>query len=329
MTIATAKFGYTNFFVNNTIGNVGGITNAATSMFCGTTPSALPGNFVTGGGGVPFKLVLDVGTASEEIVTVTAGAGTSGSPFTITRASDGSTSHAHAQGASVQHLVTAGDETDFRTHEAATTTNTTNTIPATAPGTYVHGLPASAWATAAISALYENTLGSGIPSVTIGSIPGTYSHLLLIVQGKFTETTLQADDLLCTVNGSTSAVYSYVEQFVTNVAGSSTGTLFAGTNTGSAMTGWPILRLAASQSWAAANAGGGSAWIPNYTSATFDKMFQSQSGAGDGSTAFVDMRTRMGFFHPASAAAITSLTLTAPGGLNFTTGTFIGLYGLS
>lgn len=323
MTLASQKFFYTNNFANNTLGNTGGITNTATSMFCASTPSALPS-------GYPFKLVLDVGTASEEIVTVTAGSGTSGSPFTITRAQDGTTAHTHAQNSTVQHLITAGDETDFRLHEMATTTNTTNTIPSTAPGTYVHGLPASAWQTAAVAAIQETTLSnSTTASVTWSSIPGTYQHLFIVAQGKFTETTLQADDITVTLNGSTAAVYSYVEQYVTNVSGGSTGTLFAGTNTGFALSGWPMIRLAASQSGAAANAGGGTAWIMNYTSATFNKCFTSQSGAGDGSTAFVDMRTRSGWFNPASQAAVTSITLTAPGSLFFSSGTFLGLYGIA
>jgi hypothetical protein len=41
------------------------------------------------------------------------------------------------------------------------------------------------------------------------------------------------------------------------------------------------------------------------------------------------MRTRAGWFNPASQAAVTSITLTAPGGLDFANGTFLGLYGLS
>jgi hypothetical protein len=311
--VPSQAFYYSNFAVAGTIGNSGGISSSATSMYLTSTPTGYPGSF-------PFKLVLDAGTASEEIVTVTAGAGTSGTPWTITRAQDGSTSHAHANGAAVQHQITAGDETLARVHEAETTY-------ASGPP---HGLPASAWQAAAVTALDEVTIsGSTTASVNWTSISGSYNHLLIVVQGKFTETTLQSDDLLVTLNGSTASVYSYVEQFVTNVSGSSTGALFSGTNTGYALAGWPLLRLAASESGAAANAGGGSALIPNYTSAVFNKCFTSQSGAGDGSSAFVDMRTRSGWFNPATQAAVTQVTLTAPGSLYFASGTFLGLYGLS
>ncbi len=321
MSIAPA-YNYANLAVPGTIGNPGGISAGSTSLYLSTTPSGYPGSF-------PFKLVLEQGTSREEIVKVTSGNGTSGTPWVIVRAWDGTPAAAHAISTPVQHMITAEDETLARAHEAATTAGGTTTIPGSAAGTRVHGLPDSAWSTAAVAAIYESSLAnSTTASVTISAIPGTYNHLLLVVQGKFTETTAQADDLSVTLNGSSSAVYSYVEQFVTNVSGSSTGALFSGANSGFALTAWPIMRLAASQSGSAANAGGGTAWIPNYTSATFNKCFQSQSGAGDGSSAFVDMRTRSGFFNPGSQAAVTSMTLTAPGGLFFTSGTYIGLFGM-
>jgi hypothetical protein len=310
--VTSQAFYYSNLAVTGAVGESGGILSTGTSLYLTSTPSGYPGSF-------PFKLVLDSGTASEEIVTVTAGAGTVGSPWTITRAQDGTVAYAHALNAPVQHVITAGDLTLSRQHEIENTS-----------GSGAHGLPAAAWSTASMAAIDEVTLAnSTTSSVNWTSIPGTYKHLLIVAQGKFTETTQQSDDLSCTLNGSTSAVYSYVEQFVTNVAGSTTGALFAGQNTGYALNGWPLLRLAASQSGSAANAGGGRVWLPNYTSGTFNKCFTSDSGAGDGTSAFVDMRTRSGWFNPGSQGAITSITLTAPGGLYFTTGTFLGLYAVS
>jgi hypothetical protein len=303
---------YSNTAVAGTLGNSPSISSTATSMFLSGTPTGYPGSF-------PFKLVLDSGLATEEIVKVTAGAGTSGSPWTIVRAWDGTTGQVHNNGAAVAHYITAEDETLSRQHEALSGSSSA-----------AHGLPASAWATSVIAALDETTLAnSTTAAITWSSIPGSYQHLLLIAQGKFTETTQQSDDLLVTINGDSSASYSYVAQYATNVSGASTGALFGGQVTASAGTSWPLLRLGASQSGSAANAGGGWAIIPNYTSATFNKGFYSISGAGDGSTAFVDMRLRCGWYNPAAQAAITSITLTAPGSLFFTTGTFLGLYGIS
>lgn len=65
----------------------------------------------------PYTLVLDPDTASEELVTVTAAAGTT---FTVTRGVDGTTGVSHAIGAVVKHAVSGRDFTDAQTHIAAT-----------------------------------------------------------------------------------------------------------------------------------------------------------------------------------------------------------------
>lgn len=284
----------------------------STSIYLASTPTGYPSPATA-----PFRLVIDIGTASEEIVTVTAGSGTSGSPWVITRGQDGTSAVAHTSGASVGHRITAGDENLSRQHEA---------LSGSSSG--AHGLPASAWVASAIVALDEYTFASALPSLSYSSIPATYKHLLIVMQGKFTETTQQSDSVLCTVNGDSAAHYSYVSQYATNVSGSSTGALFGGQTTTSATTAWPLLRLGASQAGAAANAGGGWAIIPNYSSTVFDGSFYSISGAGYGTTAFVDQRIVSGWWHTATPAAISSLTFTAPGSSNFATGTFIGIYGI-
>ena len=53
---------------------------------------------------VPFTLVLDPGTSSEEIITVT---DVSGTTLTVVRHEDGSSAVAHAAGANVRHMATA------------------------------------------------------------------------------------------------------------------------------------------------------------------------------------------------------------------------------
>lgn len=307
----TVAFQYSNTAVDGTLGAA--LTTGSTTAFLASTPTGYPNP--TGG---PFRLVFDIGTVNEEIVTVTAGAGTSGSPWTITRGQDGTTTVAHSLGATAGHRITAGDEALSRAHEA---------LSGSSSG--AHGLPAGAWATAAIAALDETTFATATPSVTWTSIPATYKHLLVIVNGKFSEATQQSDSILCTLNGDSAAHYSSVAQYATNVSGSSTGALFSGTATSSAATSWPLLRMGASLSGSAANAGGGWAIIPNYAGAVFNKGFYSVSGAGDGTAAFVDQRIVSGWWNPTTQAAISSMTLTAPGSSNFITGSFVGLYGLS
>jgi hypothetical protein len=304
----TQSFYFSNNAVDGAIGNVGGISNSATSMFLASSPVGYPATF-------PFRLVL----GGSEVVHVTAGAGTSGSPWTITRGQDGTTAAAWAQNAAVGHRITAGDISLSRLHEGS--------VQADLP----HGLPTSAWATAAFASVSAVTLASPATTWTVGSIPGTYKNLMLVVNARCTEATAQADDIAMTLNGDSGAHYSYVTSFCTNITGATTtGALGAVSDfTASAGASWPVLRINAASAGAAVNAGGGIAWIPNYAAAAFGKMFMSLSGAGNGSSAMVDARWRMGWWTPVAQAAITSLTLTAPGGSNFVAGSSFALYGLS
>ena len=306
--MATQSFFYSNLAVDNFIGNVGGISNSATSMFATTTPSGYPASF-------PFRLVL----GGSEVVYVTAGAGTSGSPWTITRGQDGSTAQTWTQNTTIQHRATQGDFQLSRLHEGS--------VQADLP----HGLPNSAWLTSAVASLFSSTLASAAATFSISSIPGTYKNLLLVINARVTESTVQADDVAMTVNGDTGAHYSYLTLFATNITGATTtGALGAvSDNTSSAAANWPVMRVNAASAGAAVNAGGGLAFIPNYAAATFGKMFWSISGAGNGSTAMVDGRWRLGWWTPATQAAITSITLTAPGSSNFTAGSFVELYGVN
>lgn len=300
---------YSNTAVDGTLGAT--IASGATSMFLSSTPAGYPGSF-------PFKLVIDSGLATEEIVRVNSGSGTSGTPWQITRAWDGTTAQSHNSGAAVGHRITAEDETLSRLHEALS-----------GSASNAHGLPASAWAAATIAALDETTFSnSSTSAITWSSIPGGYKHLLIIAQGKFTEATQQVDNINVTINGDSGAFYSYVTQSASNVSGASTGALVNGSFVGSGTNGWPLIAMAGSQAGGASRSGGGWAIIPNYASTTFSKGFYSHSGAGDGPGAMADMRIRSGWYNPTVQAAITSITLTAPGGSNFVSGSFLGLYGI-
>lgn len=322
MTATQARF-YSNTAVAGQIGNTGGISNSATSFFLSSTPSGYPSQF-------PFLLVLspngtiNAGQAPEAVL-VTAGSGTSGSPWTITRGQDGTTAASWGQNATVTHEVDSGDFTQFSLH-ANSSVSPNNDDP-----TYglPHNLPASAWVTASFAAINETTLSSAQPSVTWSSIPGTYKHLLIIVQARLSETTVQSDDLALNINGDAGANYSYLTISATNISGAGTGSLVQSQFTASAVTSWPLLRVAASEAGAAANAGGGFALIPNYTSTVFNKSFYALSGMGDGTSAAIDGRLRWGFYNPGSQVAVTSLTVSAPGSSNMNVGSFLGLYGIA
>lgn len=83
----------------------GGVDSANTSITVDTVAGLPPT--------APFTLVLDRDTASEEIVTVTAAAGTT---LTVTRGEDGTAAVAHTTGAAVRHMVTARDLREPQQH---------------------------------------------------------------------------------------------------------------------------------------------------------------------------------------------------------------------
>lgn len=87
-----------------------GITPSATTILVAST-SGFPGS-------VPYTLALDYGSATEELVEVTAVASLT---LTVTRAIDGTAGASHNPGAVVRHVSSARDFTDSRTHEASST----------------------------------------------------------------------------------------------------------------------------------------------------------------------------------------------------------------
>jgi hypothetical protein len=104
--VANAYF-YSNIAQATTL--AGSISSGATSISVAAT-TGFPGSF-------PYVLALDFEGATEELVVVTAAAGTT---LTVTRGHSGTSAQSHSLGAAVRHVFHAGDATDFRTHEAAT-----------------------------------------------------------------------------------------------------------------------------------------------------------------------------------------------------------------
>jgi hypothetical protein len=86
-----------------------GITDSATSV----QVAALTGYPAS----TPFTILVDGGTSSSEVMTVTAVVGTT---LTVTRGVDGSTALSHTTGATVMHGVSARDFAEPQEHIAAT-----------------------------------------------------------------------------------------------------------------------------------------------------------------------------------------------------------------
>ena len=87
----------------------GGIGAANTSITLDTV-TGLPVAF-------PYSLTLDYGLSSEEVVDVTAAAGTT---LTITRGVDGTSAQSHSAGAPVRHVAVARDFRESQQHIDAT-----------------------------------------------------------------------------------------------------------------------------------------------------------------------------------------------------------------
>lgn len=87
----------------------GTINSSATSITVGSV-TGFPVSF-------PYTLALDYESASEELVDVTAAAGTN---LTITRAADGTSATSHSAGARVRHVSSARDFRESRQHEEDT-----------------------------------------------------------------------------------------------------------------------------------------------------------------------------------------------------------------
>lgn len=125
----------------------GSISAGATSINVGAT---------TGFPSTPFTLALDYGAATEELVDVTAVAGTT---LTVTRGVDGTSAQSHSLGANVRHVISARDLADYQAHQAATAA--------------VHGVTGTLVGTSDAQTLGNKTLTS--PIINAGALSGTFT----------------------------------------------------------------------------------------------------------------------------------------------------------
>lgn len=127
----------------------GSISSGATSITVGAV-TGFPTQY-------PYRLAVDFGGATEELVDVTAAAGIN---LTVTRAVDGTSAQSHSIGAVVKHVVSAGDFTDFQTHMNASSA--------------VHGLTGTVVGTSDTQTLSNKTLSAATLSGG-GSMAGTFT----------------------------------------------------------------------------------------------------------------------------------------------------------
>lgn len=85
------------------------LANSCTALATNITLASVTGLPVS----YPYTLIIDRGTATEEVVTVTGAAGTT---LTVTRGSDNTTAFVHSAGAEVVHGITARDIREVNSH---------------------------------------------------------------------------------------------------------------------------------------------------------------------------------------------------------------------
>lgn len=126
----------------------GNITSGNTTINV-LSPTGFPTSF-------PFTAAIDYGTATEELVDVTAA---SLGVWTVIRGVDGTSAQSHSNGAVVRHVSSGRDFADAQTHMAATAA--------------VHGVAGTLVGTSDAQTLANKTLTA--PTVNAGALSGTFT----------------------------------------------------------------------------------------------------------------------------------------------------------
>jgi hypothetical protein len=161
---------------------------AANTAFIVASVSGFPSSY-------PYTLIVDPDTSKEEVVTVTAGSGTT---LSVTRGSDNTQGVAHSAGAVVRHGVSGRDFRESETHIAARGYDIDQTILDLADQTHVHGIVTGEGVvvgTLKTQTLTNKTLTS--PVITNPSISGAGVDASIVFEGATAdayETTLTVVD---------------------------------------------------------------------------------------------------------------------------------------
>jgi hypothetical protein len=156
------------------------------------------------------------------------------------------------------------------------------------------------------------TVGSGgASSIEFGSIPQTYTDLMVVVSARSTRPTANNDDIIIKPNGATTSLSARYLVGTGSAVSSGTDTkILAGYMTAAGAT--------------ASVFGNSSIYIPNYAGST-NKSFSSDGVSENNATA-VGMAIQASLW--SSAAAITSLVLESYTGNNFAQYSSASLYGI-
>jgi hypothetical protein len=141
----------------------------------------------------PYTLIVDPDTSKEEVVTVTAGSGTT---LTVTRGSDNTQAVAHSAGAVVRHGVSGRDFRESENHIAARGYDIDQTILNAANQTHVHGIATGDGVivgTEKVQTLTRKTLTT--PAINGATISGAVTSTATVTGGTFTSVTVTSSTI--------------------------------------------------------------------------------------------------------------------------------------
>jgi hypothetical protein len=159
---------------------------AANTAFIVASVSGFPSNY-------PYTLIVDPDTSKEEVVTVTAGSGTT---LSVTRGSDNTQGVAHSAGAVVRHGVSGREFREAETHIAARGYNIDETILVSAGQTHVHGIVTGEGVvvgTLKAQTLTQKTLTT--PIINGATISGAVTSTATITGGTVTSATITSSTI--------------------------------------------------------------------------------------------------------------------------------------
>jgi hypothetical protein len=158
---------------------------ANTSFIVGSI-SGFPTNY-------PYTLIVDPDTSKEEVVTVTAGSGTT---LSVIRGSDNTQAVAHSAGAVVRHGVSGRDFRESENHIAARGYDIDQTILLAANQTHVHGIQTGDGVV--VGTLKEQTLTRKTlttPIIAGATISGAVTSTATITGGTVTSATITSSTI--------------------------------------------------------------------------------------------------------------------------------------
>jgi hypothetical protein len=160
----------------------------------------------------------------------------------------------------------------------------------------------------------STTVGAGAPvTVTLSSIPSTYTDLVLLWSTRGDTTGI---NFFYTLNGTSTAIYSYVHLFGN---GTTVGTSLAGNNNYNYVIGGTN-----ASSYTANTFSNFELYIPNYTSSSNKQMCVRGNTENNATLSYVHTSAQLW----RNTSAISSITIGLAGNTNFASGSSFYLYGI-